>query len=67
MDEQDLRLARLAEREGRAVVIALNKWDAVEDRRRRAARVGRAGNEPGAVAGVSWCRSRPRRAGAWRS
>ena len=32
MDEQDLRIARLAEREGRAVVIALNKWDAVEDR-----------------------------------
>jgi len=32
LDEQDLRLARLAEREGRAVVIALNKWDAVEDR-----------------------------------
>ncbi len=34
MQEQDLRLARLAEREGRAVVIALNKWDAVEDRER---------------------------------
>jgi GTPase len=32
MDEQDLRLARLAEREGRAVVLAFNKWDAVEDR-----------------------------------
>ena len=32
MDEQELRLARLAEREGRAAVIALNKWDAVEDR-----------------------------------
>jgi GTP-binding protein len=32
MDEQDLRIARLAEREGRAVVIALNKWDAVIDR-----------------------------------
>lgn len=32
MDEQDLRIARLAEREGRGVVIALNKWDAVEDR-----------------------------------
>lgn len=32
MEEQDLRLARLAEREGRAVVIACNKWDAVEDR-----------------------------------
>jgi GTP-binding protein len=32
MEEQDLRLARLAEREGRALVLALNKWDAVEDR-----------------------------------
>lgn len=32
MEEQDLRIARLAEREGRAVVIAFNKWDAVEDR-----------------------------------
>jgi GTP-binding protein len=32
MDEQDLRIARLAEREGRAVVVALNKWDAVQDR-----------------------------------
>ena len=32
MEEQDLRIARLAEREGRAVVLAFNKWDAVEDR-----------------------------------
>ncbi|MGK7863802.1 ribosome biogenesis GTPase Der [Falsiroseomonas sp. E2-1-a4] len=32
MDEQDLRIARLAEREGRGLVIAFNKWDAVEDR-----------------------------------
>ena len=32
MEEQDLRIARLAEREGRACVIAFNKWDAVEDR-----------------------------------
>jgi GTP-binding protein len=32
MEEQDLRIARLAEREGRVVVIAYNKWDAVEDR-----------------------------------
>lgn len=32
MEEQDLRIARLAEREGRAVVIAFNKWDAVENR-----------------------------------
>ncbi len=42
MDEQDLRIARLAEREGRGVVIAFNKWDAVEDReatRRRLADV----------------------------
>jgi GTP-binding protein len=32
MEDQDLQLARLVEREGRALVIALNKWDAVEDR-----------------------------------
>jgi len=32
MEEQDIRIARLAEREGRALVIALNKWDAIEDR-----------------------------------
>jgi len=32
MDEQDLRIARLAEREGRGIVIAFNKWDAVEER-----------------------------------
>jgi GTP-binding protein len=32
MEEQDLRIARLAEREGRVVVIAYNKWDAVADR-----------------------------------
>ena len=30
--DQDLQLARLVEREGRACVIALNKWDAVPDR-----------------------------------
>ncbi|WP_408873623.1 ribosome biogenesis GTPase Der [Gluconobacter roseus] len=30
--EQDLQIGRLIEREGRACVIALNKWDAVEDR-----------------------------------
>ncbi|MDE2458739.1 MAG: ribosome biogenesis GTPase Der [Rhodospirillales bacterium] len=32
MQEQDLHIARLIEREGRACVIALTKWDAVEDR-----------------------------------
>jgi GTP-binding protein len=32
VDAQDLNIARLVEREGRALVIALNKWDAVTDR-----------------------------------
>ena len=31
-ESQDLRIADLAEREGRAVVIAVNKWDVEEDR-----------------------------------
>jgi GTP-binding protein len=31
-ETQDLRIADLAEREGRAVVVAVNKWDLVEDR-----------------------------------
>ncbi len=31
-EQQDLRIADLAEREGRAVVIAINKWDAEEDK-----------------------------------
>jgi GTP-binding protein len=37
--DQDLQLARLVEREGRAAVVALTKWDAVADREaaRRAA------------------------------
>jgi GTPase len=30
--DQDLQIARLVEREGRACVVALTKWDAVEDR-----------------------------------
>ena len=30
--EQDLQIARLIEREGRACILALNKWDAVADR-----------------------------------
>ena len=32
LEEQDLQLARLVEREGRACVLAVNKWDAVPDR-----------------------------------
>ncbi|TMM54256.1 ribosome biogenesis GTPase Der [Sulfitobacter sabulilitoris] len=31
-EQQDLRLADLAEREGRAVVVAVNKWDIEEDK-----------------------------------
>lgn len=31
-EKQDLQIADLVEREGRAVVIALNKWDRVEDK-----------------------------------
>ena len=31
-DTQDLRIADLAEREGRAVVVAVNKWDLVPDK-----------------------------------
>jgi GTP-binding protein len=34
LDKQDLQLAALAEREGRALVIGINKWDLVEDRDR---------------------------------
>jgi len=32
INDQDLRIAQLIEREGRACVLVLNKWDAVEDR-----------------------------------
>ena len=32
VEEQDLQIARLIEREGRGCVLALNKWDAVADR-----------------------------------
>ncbi len=32
IDEQDLHIARLVEREGRGCIVALTKWDAVADR-----------------------------------
>ncbi len=32
LDKQDLTIARMVAEEGRALVIAVNKWDAVEDR-----------------------------------
>ncbi|MEL6801987.1 MAG: ribosome biogenesis GTPase Der [Pseudomonadota bacterium] len=34
-EQQDLRIADLAEREGRAVVVAVNKWDAEENKQER--------------------------------
>ena len=34
-EQQDLRIADLAESEGRAVVVAVNKWDLAEDRQAR--------------------------------
>jgi len=37
LETQDLRLADLAEREGRAVVIAVNKWDLVAEKQRELA------------------------------
>ena len=36
-EQQDLRIADLAEREGRAVVVAINKWDLETDRQARLA------------------------------
>ncbi|GAA3874602.1 ribosome biogenesis GTPase Der [Celeribacter arenosi] len=35
-EQQDLRIADLAEREGRAVVIAVNKWDVEDDKSNKA-------------------------------
>ncbi|KKK87920.1 hypothetical protein LCGC14_2748390, partial [marine sediment metagenome] len=35
-EQQDLRLADLAEREGRAVVVAVNKWDVEDDKSNKA-------------------------------
>jgi GTP-binding protein len=36
-EQQDLRIADLAEREGRAVVVAVNKWDLEDDKQARLA------------------------------
>ena len=40
-ESQDLRIADLAEREGRAVVVAVNKWDLEEEKPAQAQRVAR--------------------------
>ncbi|MDE2792377.1 MAG: ribosome biogenesis GTPase Der [Paracoccaceae bacterium] len=39
-ESQDLKIADLAAREGRAVVVAINKWDRVDDRRTTLASLG---------------------------
>ncbi len=39
LEVQDLRIADLAEQEGRPVVFAVNKWDTVKDRRHRLAAI----------------------------
>ena len=39
LEVQDLRIADLAEQEGRPVVIAINKWDTVKDRKHRFAAI----------------------------
>jgi len=39
LERQDLTLGRLVVREGRALVVAVNKWDLVEDKRERLARI----------------------------
>ncbi len=41
-EQQDLRLASLAEQEGRAVVVALNKWDLIQARKSRLASLSEA-------------------------
>lgn len=40
-EKQDLSIADLVEREGRAIVIAVSKWDLVEDKQRRLATIKR--------------------------
>ncbi len=52
LHDQDLQIARLIEREGRACVLALNKWDAVADRNAtRKAISDRLETQPGADEG----------------
>ncbi len=44
-EKQDLSIADLIEREGRAIVLAVNKWDMVEDKQRRLAEMKRKATE----------------------
>ena len=53
LHEQDLQIARLVEREGRACVLVLNKWDAVADRNAtRQAIADRLEIEPAQMSGI---------------
>ncbi len=58
-EKQDLTLADLAEREGRAIVIGLNKWDL--DREQEPGRAGASRRGRPAAAAIArnaaWCRS----------
>ncbi len=59
LHDQDLQIAQLIEREGRACVVALNKWDAVADR--AAARRGIVERLEASLAqcgACRWCRCR---------
>jgi len=44
-EKQDLTIADLVEREGRALVLAVNKWDMVEDKQKRLAELKRQATE----------------------
>ena len=48
-EEQDLRIADLVEREGRALVIGISKWDLHEQPRRRHRQAARAGRRAAAA------------------
>ena len=50
LERQDLTIARLVAEEGRALVLAANKWDAVEDREWLLQAVARAGIDVAAAA-----------------
>ncbi len=59
-EEQDLRIADLIEREGRALVIAVNKWDLVDSKARRDLRAAHRGRS---LASAGQGRARRRRIG----
>ena len=65
-EQQDLRIADFAETEGRAVVVAVNKWDLEDEKTGQAGRTEGDVRPPAAAAARArrWSRSRPRPAGA---